>query len=77
MPGSLETITYQAQVLGKGSIHTELLQRQGATGVAADQAEFPVKKKPLSTRSWSPAMTSPLKDALSRYGIVARAARRS
>lgn len=62
LPGSLETTTYQAQVLGKGSIHAELMQRQGSAGSLADQG----KKKLLSTRSWSPAMTSPLKDALSR-----------
>lgn len=76
MPGSLETITYQAQVLGKGSISTEPSQPQATSPFAADQANQPGgagKKQGLASRSWSPTMRSPFKDALSRISRISRA----
>lgn len=79
MPGSLETITYQAQVLSKGSIQPELLQRQGSgTANTADSLTSPsggVNKstnKALGSRSWSPTMRTPLKDALQKLSRISR-----
>lgn len=85
MPGSLETITYQAQVLGKGSIQPELVQQPqqqqaatpfGATGETFSPSGAPhtgsSKQGGLATRSWSPSMRSPFKDALSKLSRISK-----
>lgn len=78
MPGSLETITYQAQVLSKGSIHTELLQRTGsADGSHGSTGGGGRDGKSLSSRSWSPSMRSPFKDALQKISRISRVGDRS
>lgn len=81
MPGSLETITYQAQVLGKGSIHPELVQQQQqqptpfGVGEPFSPSGAPTgsSKQGLATLSWSPSMRSPFKDALSKLSRISRA----
>lgn len=79
MPGSLETITYQAQVLGKGSIHPELVQQQQPStpfggGEPFSPSGAPTgSKQGLVTRSWSPSMRTPFKDALSKLARISRA----
>jgi hypothetical protein len=69
-------MTFQAQVLGKGSIHPEFQQQRSSSGNLADDVfgaaaaaaggSSGAGKKGLATHSWSPAMRSPFKDALQR-----------
>lgn len=79
LPGSLETQTYQAQVLGKGSIHHQgsgslagfsAIADRAATAGGGAGAGGRRDRESLSTRSWIPNtnMTSPftMRDALQR-----------
>lgn len=67
MPGSLETFTYQAQVLGKGSIKPELVQQQ------QQQASTPFASDPANaagTTGGGSAVRSPFRDALSKISRI-------
>jgi hypothetical protein len=69
MPGSLETITYQAQVLGKGSIKPELVQQQQLQQQAS--TPFANATGASGAHGTGSAVLTPFRDALSRFSRLA------